>query len=85
MSRTAIYNNHDEIIERARGIYRYARAILNSDNIEEAHDFAEKILGYSDEVESEAICAKDAGQAMENRLQEYYYAIDGLGFTRRRR
>jgi hypothetical protein len=82
ISRTAICNNHDEIIGLARNIYRYASAACNSDDLDEMHGIADKILGWSNDIELETICAKDAGQAMENRLQEYYYAIEGLGFTR---
>lgn len=81
----AICNTHDEIIGLARNIYRYASAISNSDNLDEIYCIADKILGWSNNIESETISAKEAGQAMENRLQEYYYAIDGLGFTRRKR
>lgn len=85
MSRTAICNTHDEIMELSRGIYRYAREILNSDDLDQIYGLADKILGASDEAESAALCAKEAGQAMENRLQEYYDAIEGLGFDRRGR
>lgn len=85
MSRTAICNNHDEIIGLARNIYRYASAIINSDDLDEIHGIADEIQGWSDNIETEAIDAKDSGQAMEDRLQEYYYAIEGLGFTRRKR
>ena len=85
MSRTAICNNHDEIIGLARNIYRYATAIRRSEDLNEIYSIADKIIDCSNDVESEAIDAKDSGQAMENRLQEYYYAIDGLGFTRRKR
>lgn len=85
MSRTAICNNHDEIIGLARNIYRYARDIQHTDDLERISEIADDIISWSNDIESEAIDAKDAGQAMENRLQEYYYAIEGLGFTRRKK
>ena len=85
MSRTAICNNHDEIIGLARNIYRYAREIHGTDDLEKISEIADDIIGWSNDIETEAIEAKEAGQAMENRLQEYYYAIEGLGFTRHRR
>ena len=85
MSRTAICNNHDEIIGLARNIYRYASAISSSDDLNEIYSIAAKIIDWSNNIETEAIDAKDSGQAMENRLQEYYYAIEGLGFIRHRR
>ena len=85
MSRTAICNNHDEIIGLARNIYRYATAISSCDDLSEIYSIADKIIDWSNNIETEAIDAKDSGQAMEDRLQEYYYAIEGLGFTRRKR
>jgi len=85
MSRTAICNNHDEIIGLARNIYRYARDIQHTDDLERISEIADDIISWSNNIETEAIDAKDSGQAMENRLQEYYYAIEGLGFTRRKR
>ena len=85
MSRTAICTNHDAIIGFARNIYRYAREIHGIDDLEKISEIADDIISWSNDIETEAIEAKEAGQAMENRLQEYYYAIDGLGFTRRKR
>ena len=69
MSRTAICNNHDEIIGHARNIYRYATAIRRSEDLNEIYSIAEKIIDCSNDVESEAIDAKDSGQAMEARCK----------------
>lgn len=82
--RTAICNNHDEILDAVRKIYLESRAIQNSDGVDEMHRYAAEIERWASDIEDAAFYAKESGQAMENRLSEYYHAIEDLGFVRRK-
>ena len=82
--RTAICNNHDEILDAVRKIYLENRAIQNSDDVDEIHRYADEIERWVSDIEDATVCAKESGQAMENRLSDYYHAIEDLGFVRRK-
>ena len=82
MSYTYICDIHDEIKDKAKEIWRIARAIQNSDDPEMMVDLANDIEGLANDIECDALDALSAGQSMEARLKEYRNAIENLGFRR---
>ena len=70
--RRKICNVHDDIMEAADELLE----------MELPRGFKGKVKKLARNIRALADEAKDSGQAMENRLYEYYNAIEGIGFVR---
>lgn len=70
--RRKICNVHDDIMELADELIE----------MELPNGYKTGIKKLARSIRALAEEAKDSGQAMENRLYEYYYAVEGLGFVR---
>lgn len=68
---------HDKIIKLANTIEHFN--VRDFDTVEDALD---EIQSIAWDIRDEAETAKEMGQNMEDRLREYYDAIESLGFTR---
>lgn len=92
---TYICNKHDDIVKKSIDILNYIRDGLNQirrcnmDNeadventLNDLNDILSNIKYSIDDIKNYADEAKEDGQNMENRLQQYYDAIIDLGFTR---
>jgi len=78
MSNIYICNSHDKIIKLANQIEQYRER--DFETVKEALDEIESIAW---DIRTEAEEAKEMGIKMEDRLREYYSAIEDLGFTRK--
>lgn len=77
MNNKTICQVHDEIMKIALDITH-----LNPKNYETAQDLYEQAEAMADDIYSLADDAAMMGTKMENRLQEYREAIEGLGFEK---
>lgn len=70
---------HDEIIKYADEISK-----IKTSHYDSIDDMKWDIDALADKIMSVAEKAKDAGSNMEYRLKDYYEAITGLGFERKK-
>ena len=82
MRKEQICTHHDRIIDWASNIYKLSTK-YNDLSEEEMRNTLSEIGGIAWDIENEAEAAKERGQAMENRLYEYKYKIEELGFVRK--
>jgi indole-3-glycerol phosphate synthase len=72
-----ICHKHDKIIKLANQIEGYRERDFDS-----VKDTLDTIQSLAWDIRYLAEEAKESGISMENRLQEYHNAIEGLGFQR---
>jgi len=74
-----ICSTHDRIKYLAASLYSVE---FESTAVKDLREVFTEVRKTAREIEKLAQVARERGQAMENRLQEYRNAIEGLGFER---